>query len=80
MPIEFGERLNPSWDALRARTLTGGAFSEGSLTSNISGLPAASTIGQVLFSIDGATFTAQLPVTDEAGWLVDETTGILIVA
>lgn len=41
--------------------------------------PGATQIGQVLFSIDGATMTAELPLTDIAGWLVEEINGILLV-
>lgn len=40
---------------------------------------AASQIGQVLFSTDGVDFEAELPLTDEAGWLVEEVNGILLV-
>jgi hypothetical protein len=44
-----------------------------------SSIPATS-IGQVLFSIDGLTFTAQQPVTTTSdGWLVNAD-GILLVA
>lgn len=42
--------------------------------------PPPSQEGQVLYSLDGVTFTAQLPVTtEEDGWLVNEE-GLLIVA
>lgn len=46
-----------------------------------SGLPPATAQGQVLYSTNGTTFTAQLPLTDPAtGWLVDGVTGLLLVA
>ena len=38
----------------------------------------ATQIGQVLYSVDGLTFTAELPVTSDHGWLVNND-GILIV-
>lgn len=38
----------------------------------------ATQIGQVPFSLDGITFTAQLPLTNEFGWMVNDD-GILIV-
>jgi hypothetical protein len=50
----------------------------GNLTAG--GVTGATQIGQVLYSVDGVIFTAELPITDEAGWLVEETSGILIVA
>lgn len=43
-------------------------------------MPAATLSGQVLYSVDGVSFAAGLPVTGEFGWLVEENTGILIVA
>jgi len=39
----------------------------------------ATQIGQVFFSIDGATLAAQVPLTGEAGWLVEEVNGVLLV-
>jgi len=42
-------------------------------------LPSAAQIGQVLFSVDGVTFDDELPLTDLAGWLVEEVNGILLV-
>jgi hypothetical protein len=40
----------------------------------------ATQVGQVMFSTDGASMSAQLPLTDaNAGWLVDETTGVMLV-
>ena len=39
---------------------------------------AATQIGEVFFSVDGATLTAELPLTDAAGWLVDEEAGVLL--
>lgn len=41
-------------------------------------LPAATQVGQVLFSIDGSSFTVELPVTNPFGWIVNDE-GILIV-
>lgn len=38
----------------------------------------ATQIGQVLYSVDGSTFTAQLPLTSAQGWLV-KLDGILLV-
>jgi hypothetical protein len=52
-----------------------------------SGLPPATQAGQVIFSVDGATFEASLPLTapdvpgvpfGSAGWLVNDL-GVLIV-
>lgn len=37
MPIKFGERLNPTWDALRARTLTGGEIAEAAINISAGG-------------------------------------------
>jgi len=42
------------------------------------GIPAATSLGQVLFSIDGASFTVQQPVCGP-GWLASDD-GILIVS
>jgi hypothetical protein len=43
------------------------------------GVPiAAQTVGQVLFSINGSTFTPSLPITSNQGWLVNDQ-GILVV-
>lgn len=39
----------------------------------------AAQIGEVFFSVDGATLTAELPVTGAAGWLVEEENGVLLV-
>lgn len=49
---------------------------------SITGIPnVATTIGQVLISLDGLTFTPKLPVTDPtAGWLVDGGTGLMLVS
>lgn len=43
-----------------------------------SGLPAATQIGNVLYSLNGATFTNQTPLTSTEGWLVMED-GVLMV-
>jgi len=34
-------------------------------------LPSASQVGEVLYSKDGSTFTVELPVTSDYGWLVN---------
>lgn len=58
---------------------------DGILIVNDSGLPTSSTlpsasqIGQILFSIDGSSFTAQLPVTSQEGWLANDD-GILLIS
>jgi hypothetical protein len=41
-------------------------------------IPNPTEVGQVLFSVDGAAFTSELPVTTQQGWLVNAE-GILIV-
>jgi hypothetical protein len=41
-------------------------------------LPVATQVGQVLYSVDGSTFTVELPVTSRHGWLVNND-GIHIV-
>lgn len=45
-------------------------------------MPPATIVGQVLFSVDGLTFTAEQPLTapdhGSAGWLVNDL-GILLV-
>lgn len=33
-------------------------------------LPPATQVGQVVYSVDGSTFTVQLPLTSRHGWLV----------
>lgn len=42
-------------------------------------LPPATAVGQVLFSVDGSTFTVQQPLTSQQGWLVNND-GILLVS
>jgi len=57
------------------------AFIDGqakSLTAGGGAMPPATEIGQVLFSEDGATFTAETPLTSCEGWLVNND-GILLV-
>lgn len=50
-----------------------------SLTASASGaLPPATDPGQVLVSIDGATFSVEDPIFDEHGWTVNDD-GVLIV-
>lgn len=39
---------------------------------------AATSIGQVLLSVDGIEFTAQQPLTSPGGWLVNDP-GIMLV-
>jgi hypothetical protein len=41
-------------------------------------VPLPTQVGQVLFSTNGLTFTAELPITSDHGWLVNND-GILIV-
>lgn len=41
--------------------------------------PPANDIGQVLLSVDGATFEVRLPITSEAGWLVNDDGHLLVV-
>jgi len=38
----------------------------------------ATEVGQVLYSIDGNTFSAQLPLTNNAGWMITAS-GIMMV-
>lgn len=38
----------------------------------------ATQIGQVLYSVDGTTFTAELPLTNDNGWMVNDD-GLLLV-
>jgi hypothetical protein len=50
------------------------------ITINASGGGTATAIGQVAISLDGSSLVAKLPVTDPAvGWLVDGTSGLMIV-
>ncbi len=67
-------RNNPIADAKRVLTLA----RQQARSSGAGGLPTATSIGQVLYSIDGATFTAQQPLTNSSGWMVSDA-GILIV-
>jgi len=53
-------------------------FTSGSLEATAATFP-STQIGQILYSINGTLFSAQLPVTDDAGWLVEENNGILLV-
>lgn len=43
------------------------------------GLPAADSVGQVLFSVDGLTFSRQQPMTSTDGWLVNDEGHLLVV-
>lgn len=43
-----------------------------SITAGAGSLPAAGQLGQVLYSIDGSTFSVQLPLTSRHGWLVND--------
>ena len=76
------------WEAYAAKTL--GAVLIGDGTNVLSrvleedDLPdrSATQIGQVWFSVDGATMSAQLPVTDPDGgaaWIIEENSGVLVV-
>jgi len=49
-----------------------------SISDGYNGTPAASQVGQVLYSIDGETFQKALPVTSCGGWLINNC-GIHIV-
>lgn len=44
-----------------------------------SALESANQIGEILFSIDGVSFTAQLPLTNGNGWLVNDDGTLLVV-
>lgn len=57
--------------------LNAGGNEQLEISTSGSGVPSASTLGQVLFSADGSTFTAETPVTG-IGWLVNSQ-GILLV-
>lgn len=58
-----------------------GVTGEVDITVNSSGGGIATQVGQVLISTDGTTFVAKMPVTDPLiGWLVDGTTGHLMVS
>jgi len=39
----------------------------------------ATQVGQVLFSVDGVSVGMELPLTGEAGWLIEENSGMLLV-
>lgn len=43
------------------------------------GLPPATQLGQVLYSIDGASFTVQLPLTSCHGWLINNDGELIVV-
>lgn len=74
-PVTSDESSNYGWlvnnDGILLVSDSGGGVS--------SGLPSATQIGQILFSVDGSSFTAQLPITSEDGWLVNDN-DILIVS
>ncbi|RKY68959.1 MAG: hypothetical protein DRQ02_02680 [Candidatus Latescibacterota bacterium] len=36
-------------------------------------------VGEVLHSIDGQSSSSQIPLTDLAGWLVEEVNGVMLV-
>lgn len=48
------------------------------LASVGSGMPSATQVGEVLYTIDGATFAVQHPLTGLVGWMVNDE-GILLV-
>jgi len=50
-----------------------------SVIASPGGLPAATAIGEVLFSVDGATFTVNTPLTSSEGWLVAGDGTLLVV-
>lgn len=74
-----------------ARLLTAGtgiiiddAGPGGNLTISTSGstgtsLPNASSIGQILFSVDGQSFTPQTPLVSPDGWLLNNSGTLLVV-
>jgi hypothetical protein len=41
-------------------------------------LPPATQVGQVLYSVDGLTFTVQQPLTSKQGWLVNNDGELLV--
>jgi len=71
-PTTVGEIVN-NGGTLKARDSLGVFGLRGS-----GGTIPATQVGQVLFSVDGSTFTAELPVTADGGWLVSDQ-GVLIV-
>lgn len=36
-------------------------------------------VGQIIYSVDGATFTVEQPLTSDAGWLVNDEGHLLVV-
>lgn len=52
------------------------AFQQGSGSTSPENIP--TQIGQILYSIDGTSFTVQLPLTGPGGWLINDD-GILLV-
>ena len=56
-------------------TINSGSNEKLAISSSIS---QPSQVGQILFSVDGLSFTPETPVTSQQGWLVNEE-GILIV-
>ena len=72
-PQEVGEIARDGTDLL-AKDGTG-VFN---LRNTGAALPPATQVGEVLYSVDGATFTVALPITGDGGWLVNDS-GIDIV-
>lgn len=56
-----------------------GKTSTGVKSLTAAALPPAGDFGQVLISVDGATFEARQPITSEAGWLVNDEGHLLVV-
>lgn len=57
------------------------AADKATITVSTTGLPPATCCGQVLHSIDGVSFTPQLPLTapPNTGWLVNDSGHLLVV-
>lgn len=52
----------------------------GDTISGAGGVPAPTQVGQMLVSVDGASFAAALPLTStSAGWLVNDQGYLLVV-
>ena len=76
--IYFEEKVGePTEDGQCRNTGTDLKFRIGGVVKSLT-RAAATQVGQVLFSVDGSTFVAELPITGPQGWLVNND-GILIV-
>ena len=56
-----------------------GRTSTGVKSLTAAALPPATDVGQVLLSVAGATLEVRLPITTEAGWLVNDDGHLLVV-